>query len=73
MQLSGRLTGLILSGGSLGGLFLSWLVGQFFEPAGPISMRVILFVDVLLASIVLWLLIAYVRHSGTSTKIGEIK
>jgi MFS transporter, FHS family, Na+ dependent glucose transporter 1 len=62
MPISGRVTGWMLSGGSLGGLFLPWLVGQLFEPLGPFSMIAILLVDVVLAAIVLGLLIVFAAH-----------
>jgi FHS family Na+ dependent glucose MFS transporter 1 len=38
MTLTGRITGLFLVGTSLGGLALPWLIGQMFEPLGPVSM-----------------------------------
>jgi hypothetical protein len=33
-----------------------WIIGQFFESAGPASMTVVLLVDMLLALVVLWML-----------------
>jgi len=38
MTLTGRIAGLFLVGTSLGGLALPWLIGQMFEPLGPVSM-----------------------------------
>jgi FHS family Na+ dependent glucose MFS transporter 1 len=35
MHMSGRLTGVFLVGSSLGSMSLPWLIGQFFESAGP--------------------------------------
>jgi MFS transporter, FHS family, Na+ dependent glucose transporter 1 len=60
MHISGRVTGWMFSGGSLGGLFLPWLVGQLFEPLGPASMMVTLFVNSILAGLVLMILNVFV-------------
>jgi fucose permease len=38
MRLTGQITGWILVGSSLGGMFLPWLIGQLFVPAGPQSL-----------------------------------
>ena len=40
MTLTGKITGWIFIGSSLGGMFLPWLIGQLFVPAGPRSLLV---------------------------------
>jgi fucose permease len=35
MRITGRVTGWFLVGGSIGSMFLPWLIGQLFEPVGP--------------------------------------
>jgi MFS transporter, FHS family, Na+ dependent glucose transporter 1 len=57
MNITGKVTGLFLIGASLGGMFVPWLIGQFFVPAGPRSAILILLAGVLGASIMLsaWL------------------
>ena len=40
MTITGRLTGGFFVGASLGGMFLPWLIGQLFVPAGPQSLLV---------------------------------
>jgi FHS family Na+ dependent glucose MFS transporter 1 len=45
MTLTGRITGLFLVGTSIGSLALRWLIGQMFEPLGPVSMPVSLAVS----------------------------
>ncbi len=72
MHISGRVTGWMLSGGSLGGLFLPWLVGQFFEPSGPSSMMIILLVDILLAGTVLGFLVGFARRASGYPKEEQI-
>lgn len=49
MTISGRVTGLFSIGNSAGAMIIPWLIGQFFESAGPQSMALILLVDMLLA------------------------
>ena len=49
MTLTGQVTSLFFVGSSLGGMFLPWVVGQAFEPLGPISMLLIVLLDLLLA------------------------
>jgi fucose permease len=50
MDISGQITGIILAGMSLGGLFLPWLIGQLFEPLGPAVMPAALLLDMLAAA-----------------------
>jgi ethanolamine transporter EutH len=35
MRLTGSITGWVLVGGSSGMMFMPWLIGQLFEPVGP--------------------------------------
>ena len=46
---TGQFTSLLFVGSSLGGMLVPWLIGQFFEPVGPHSMMVILFVDMVIS------------------------
>jgi fucose permease len=48
MTITGRITGRFFVGSSLGGMFLPWLIGQLFVPAGPQSMLVAVLVDLVL-------------------------
>ena len=57
LNISGRITGWLFVGASLGGMVLPWVIGQVFEPFGaPIAM-VLIFVDLVLATI----LYAFIR------------
>ena len=47
ITITGQFTGLMFVGASLGGMFLPWLIGQFFETVGPHSAMVIMLVDML--------------------------
>lgn len=49
MTLSGKITGLFAIGNSFGSMVIPWVIGQFFESAGPQSMTVILVVDMIMA------------------------
>ncbi len=44
MRLSGKLTGVVWAGGSLGAMTLPWLIGQRIELVGPASMMAIMFI-----------------------------
>jgi fucose permease len=54
MTITGRLTGRFFIGASLGGMFLPWLIGQLFVPAGPQSLLVAVAASLALALGALW-------------------
>jgi FHS family Na+ dependent glucose MFS transporter 1 len=70
MDISGRVTGIILAGMSLGGLFLPWLIGQLFEPWGPVVMPAALLLDVLAAAVLmsLFLHLSSRRSAATASR-----
>lgn len=43
MPISGRVTGLFFLGGSAGGTFFPWLIGQLYQPLGPQSVMTLIF------------------------------
>lgn len=49
LPVSGRLTSFFVVGFSLGGITLPWLIGQLFEPAGPVALPVVLLASLVLA------------------------
>lgn len=53
MPISGRITGLFSIGNSAGSMLVPWVIGQFFESAGPHSMVMILIIDMVIALSVL--------------------
>jgi FHS family Na+ dependent glucose MFS transporter 1 len=53
MRITGRVTGWFFVGASIGGMTLPWLIGQFFETAGPRATMVILLLDLAAATAVL--------------------
>jgi FHS family Na+ dependent glucose MFS transporter 1 len=57
MNITGKVTGLFLIGASLGGMFVPWLIGQFFVPVGPHIAMLILLVGLVATFITLtgWL------------------
>jgi FHS family Na+ dependent glucose MFS transporter 1 len=48
MTITGQITGGFFVGSSLGGMFLPWLIGQLFVPAGPQVMLVAVLVDLVM-------------------------
>ena len=54
IALTGRITGWIFVGSSLGGMFLPWLIGQLFVPAGPGSLLVAVVSSLALGLGALW-------------------
>jgi hypothetical protein len=59
MPISGKITGLFSIGNSAGSMLIPWVIGQFFESAGPASMTMILVGDMVLA---LGVLAVLARH-----------
>jgi FHS family Na+ dependent glucose MFS transporter 1 len=45
LPITGRTTSWFFVGASLGGMFLPWAIGQFFEPVGPEVTMVIILID----------------------------
>jgi MFS transporter, FHS family, Na+ dependent glucose transporter 1 len=64
LHISGQVTGLFLVGAGLGGMFLPWFIGQSFSAKGPQTMPVILFVDLVVNLILLFVLA--IRFRGLS-------
>lgn len=62
MVLSGRVTGLFAIGNNAGAMLVPWIIGQFFETAGPPVMNTVLVIDMLLALAVLLLLARRTRQ-----------
>ena len=44
--------GWIFAGASMGGMFLPWLIGQLFEPIGPIVMMAAITINMVIALVV---------------------
>jgi MFS transporter, FHS family, Na+ dependent glucose transporter 1 len=49
MRITGQVTGWFFVGASAGGMTLPWLIGQFFESAGPRATVAVLLIDMVLA------------------------
>ncbi len=52
LKITGQITGWFFVGASLGGMFLPWFIGQFFESSGPQSMMNIIMLDLILAAMI---------------------
>lgn len=66
MIITGQVTGWFFVGASLGGMFLPWLIGQFFEAVGPQTTMWIIFADLQAAILVFFALIF--RFNARQTK-----
>ena len=69
MVVSGRVTGWLFAGGSAGGMTVPWLVGRFFDSAGPRSMMYTVVVDLSLALILMIGLLVYSRRIAASSEV----
>ena len=56
MTISGKVTGFFAIGSSGGAMILPWIIGQLFESSGPQSMSLVIFLDMLVALVVLVIL-----------------
>jgi len=54
MRITGKTTGWLFTGGSMGGMILPWLVGQFFESYGPLFLFHSILVTQILLVLVVW-------------------
>jgi MFS transporter, FHS family, Na+ dependent glucose transporter 1 len=59
VRLSGKITGWFFAGSSVGSMIVPWLVGQFFESAGPQVLFVVALADLSLAAVTLTALLLY--------------
>ena len=57
MTVTGKITGYFFVGGSLGGIVTPWLIGQLFEPVGPIVVIVVILTICIIALLLLFLII----------------
>ena len=62
MTITGQTTSWFFVGASLGGMFLPWLIGQFFEPVGPRVTIVMVFIDLILAAVLFFAMTARANH-----------
>ena len=64
INLTGKTTGILLMGASLGSMIVPWLIGQFIESTGPYTMPIILTASLTTAMMVLTIILRY-RHPLT--------
>ena len=62
LHLTGGMTGYFLVGSSLGAMALPWLIGQFFESAGPAVFPAFLIATVAAAAVLLTVILALLRR-----------
>lgn len=67
LHLSGEITGWFLIGAGLGGMFLSWVIGQAFTSVGPTIMPTLIFIDILANLAILAVLAGRFLHPKSAT------
>lgn len=68
MTVTGQVTGWFFVGASAGAMFWPWVIGQLFESTGPRIMPLALFIDLVLALVILIILISYSTRSIIKTE-----
>lgn len=66
MTITGKVTGWFLIGGSVGSMFLPWLIGQLFESIGPRVTMFAILVDLIVAAGVFAVLMLYATRFAIS-------
>jgi MFS transporter, FHS family, Na+ dependent glucose transporter 1 len=66
ITITGQFTSLMFVGASLGGMLLPWLIGQFFETAGPHSAMVIMLGDMVVCCGIFIILMALKKSRSAS-------
>jgi FHS family Na+ dependent glucose MFS transporter 1 len=69
LPINGRITGWFFVGASAGGMSFPWLIGQFFEPAGPRSAMVIILAAMVAAVLVFAGLLLAIRKTESRREI----
>jgi MFS transporter, FHS family, Na+ dependent glucose transporter 1 len=70
MTITGKITGWFLIGGSLGNMFVPWVVGQFFESVGPLMVMYVIIAAMLAGVGIFMAILAHTRgvaHEGYET------
>jgi FHS family Na+ dependent glucose MFS transporter 1 len=62
MTITGQTTSFFFVGASLGGMFLPWMIGQFFEKVSPHVTIQMVFVDLILATILFFVMTSRANH-----------
>uniref|UniRef100_A0A7C4PF01 MFS transporter n=1 Tax=Anaerolinea thermolimosa TaxID=229919 RepID=A0A7C4PF01_9CHLR len=63
MQITGRITSWFFVGASSGGMFLPWIIGQFFTPVGPRITMLAILISVLVSTVIFLLVLRSNRKS----------
>jgi FHS family Na+ dependent glucose MFS transporter 1 len=70
-RITGTVTSLFFVGGSIGGMTIPWVIGQFFESVGPRVMILAIAAAVLLDSLVFGMILLATRQSSVASFVGE--
>ena len=73
MVITGRITSFFFVGGSLGGMFLPWLIGRLFEPLGPQVAMVSLMFSLLVSVALLVVMIRATSASGQQIEAARVE
>jgi fucose permease len=61
MSFTGSVMGTLMIGGNVGSMTLPWLIGQLFEPVGPLAVMIVIGVSILVALVLFILIQLYSR------------
>ena len=67
LNITGKLTGWLLVGGSIGAMLLPWLIGQYYEKTGPVVMVIGVMITIMAGFVMILLFNLYNRKD----KIGK--
>lgn len=73
MTVTGRVIGWFFVGGSIGSMFLPWLIGQVFEPIGPQAFPLILTGDLLVSLVAAIALISLSARAARKPELGAAR
>lgn len=68
LRISGKTTSYFFMGGSVGGMIIPWTIGQLFEPFGPHSVMLVIFICVAIATAVFSVLVWKINSSRATVR-----
>jgi fucose permease len=66
MRINGKVSGWFFVGSGFGGMIIPWMIGQLFESVGPSIAITLIFIDLLAALMVLFVLLANPHQAAGS-------
>ena len=69
LNMTGKLTGWLLIGGSIGAMLLPWLIGQYYETTGPVVMVIGVMITIMAGFVMILLFNLYNRKNKEGLKL----